>query len=808
MPTLKLTLTLLGSFQVHVNHDRPVTKFRSANVRGLLVYLALNAGRPLERERLATLFWPDEPDSVAKTNLRQIIYQVRKSLGEEKGRPFLAVDRRSVQIDAGVDLQVDVARFEEHMAAETWADAVAVYAGELLPGFTCDSRDFEEWLRVERERLNRLGLDALYELGEAELIDGQYGAARDLAARQLALEPWRESAHQQLMRALALSGERNGALAQFDVCYETLEQELGIEPSDEMVALYEQIATGVIGPPEDQEERGLGHLPRPPTTFINRLAELSHMIQTLDRPDCRLLSLVGPGGVGKTRLAIEVGHKYEAEVGHKAHFVSLLGVSTLAGAINGIGRAIGLRLPDPARGQDRLLAQLREMAGLLILDNAEPLLATEDHAAFVELINRLTTEAESLTLLLTSRRPLKAQQEIVLPLQGLSLPSPSGPSESLPLERLTRYDAVLLFRERAQQALLPFEITSRNSDDIIAICRQLEGLPLGIELTAAQLAHYSVAEIRSNLEHVPLWLEADLVDLPPRHRALHRVFEQSWFLLTPDAQQVLSACAIFQGGFTRGAARAVLGDGIAQLETLIERSLLRREHSERGETRRWYSLSPLLSAWLRANHPFMDEVADSHAAFYLRWAVEHRMEQHFVERENILAAWDRVNTAKRVMTPAGWRAEWITALNAGPTVPDASPPAFDSNTAPYPNLLAGRSRELGQLRAALAPLTGEARSNGGFVTIIGEAGIGKSYLVDYLEQELGGVARFLAPCDETSAQGLLPFRSWLRTYFGQVVSGSDAARFHSRLDDLIAATSRSCVGRGARRESFLLGRDG
>ena len=245
----RLDLSFFGAFQAQINGE-PIAHFRSANVQGLLVYLALEAQRPHAREYLAALFWPDLPDSSAKKNLRQSIYQLRQLLEdtETEAEPFLLVTRKTVQFNAASNYALDVQTFLEALSEEAWETAVSIYQDTLLPGFTCDSLEFEDWLRLEREKLHQQALDALTKITAISLENGSAKNAQQFARRQLALEPWRESAHRQLIRALVMAGDRSAALAQYDACVAMLKAELGIAPERETVTLYNQIAAGEIEP--------------------------------------------------------------------------------------------------------------------------------------------------------------------------------------------------------------------------------------------------------------------------------------------------------------------------------------------------------------------------------------------------------------------------------------------------------------------------------------------------------------------------------------------------------------------------------
>lgn len=302
-----LSLTFLGSFQVRLD-DEPVTAFRSAKVQGLLVHLALGKQQPHAREVLATLFWPDEADAVAKKNLRQSLYQLRQVLGEtasEEGS-YLLVTRSTAQFNPASDHALDVTEFLNYLKNDQLEKAVTLYRGDLLPGFTCDSLPFEEWLRQERERLHRLALEAQFELATRSLARADYRTAQNLAQRQLVLEPWREEAYRQLMQALALLGERSAALAQYETCRTVLKEELGVEPSAETEALATQIRKQQLG----RGDGGPAGVPaehrRLTIPFVGRKSEYEALVRAYERVrsgGLQVAALVGEAGIGKTRLA-------------------------------------------------------------------------------------------------------------------------------------------------------------------------------------------------------------------------------------------------------------------------------------------------------------------------------------------------------------------------------------------------------------------------------------------------------------------------------------------------------------------------
>ena len=324
----RLQLSFLGSFQV-VLDGQPVRSFRSTKVRALLAYLAIESGRPHGREALAGLLWPDEPEEVARLNLRQSLYHLRKALGEED-RPappadaFFTITRQTVQFNLQSDHWLDVAELVAAVDGGQLERAAALYRGDLLKGLSvAESELFDEWLVVRRERLHRLTLEALYELTQRCQEQGAWAQTQVYAQQQLSLEPWREEAHRQLMWVLAASGQRSAALAQYELCRRSLAEELGVEPEPGTTALYEQIREGVIGQQSDFGDgatgrRGEGMIsPQPPSPpvapshnsprreIVGREPErawLQRGFESALKGRGLMLCVVGEPGIGKTTL--------------------------------------------------------------------------------------------------------------------------------------------------------------------------------------------------------------------------------------------------------------------------------------------------------------------------------------------------------------------------------------------------------------------------------------------------------------------------------------------------------------------------
>ncbi|MBN2389843.1 MAG: AAA family ATPase [Anaerolineae bacterium] len=260
-----LVLSLLGSFQATLD-SAPITTFESDKVRALLAYLAVEHSRPQRREMLAGLLWPDMPERDARTNLRHVLANLRKAIGDrDAAQPVLLTGRQTLQFNVEADYGLDVQAFTDAIAATTahihtkledcetcvarLREAAGLHSGEFLAGFSLDSDLFEAWITTWREKLHIQALDVLDHLAAHAEQRGDYAEAIRYAQRQVDLEPWRESAHRQWMRALACSGQRGMALVQYEACRRILETELGIEPEAATTALYENIRRGELQPP-------------------------------------------------------------------------------------------------------------------------------------------------------------------------------------------------------------------------------------------------------------------------------------------------------------------------------------------------------------------------------------------------------------------------------------------------------------------------------------------------------------------------------------------------------------------------------
>ncbi|MEZ4709896.1 MAG: BTAD domain-containing putative transcriptional regulator [Caldilineaceae bacterium] len=658
----KLYFALLG--EPHVLYDgAPLTGFISAKAQALLYYLAAT-GRAHSRDTLATLFWDEMPESAAKKNLTKALSNLRKLV-----RDHLQADNQSASLQWAADIHVDLHIFEQILESAdpdlpALQQAVDHYNGDLLAGFLVkDAPVFEDWLQIERERLHQMALRAL------QTLAGRLAAAHNAAQaipylnRLLTLDPLHEAAHLQLMLCLASTGQRSAALAQYEACCRLLAAELGAEPSAELRAGYQRIKAAGAPPPHN--------LPAL-SALVGRTVELAEIHQLLAQPTCRHLTIVGPGGIGKTRLALHAVASYAdstlAAAGRAAfadgvYFVSLEAHTSRDAMLAAMADALGFAFQGAESPRQQIFNFLRQKQMLLLLDNFEQLLTTTPLPAgahpsparldCVSLLTVLLDAAPGLKLLITSRVRLGVQSEHVLHLAGMEAPGNdvdlTQPARTpLTVRGALEYSAVQLFVQSARRLHPAFELTPTHVEHVVRICQHVQGAPLGILLAASWVSLLTPAEILAELENnLDLLATADH-DVPVRQRSVRAAFDYTWHMLAPREQESFKKLAIFRGAFTRQAAQHITGASLRDLLNMVDKSLLMPAQEGRfalhgllrqfGEEK--LAQTPELAHAARNRHAayFAEQVARHAAAFT---GADQRAALLEMERdgENMRAAW-------------------------------------------------------------------------------------------------------------------------------------------------------------------------
>jgi predicted ATPase/DNA-binding SARP family transcriptional activator/Tfp pilus assembly protein PilF len=628
---------------------KSITGFATEKERALLYYLVVGSDRPHRRDTLAGLFWAEYPQKKARQNLRQTLSCLRQTIQDEQSGPFLLITRETIQFNRDSAYWLDVESFVELVAAcrehrhrristclpclRRLQQAAELFRGPFLEHFFLDdSAPFEEWVLLNREWLQHQAVEALSLLADYHERRGEYRESRRYAWRQVELEPWREGAQRQLMRLLALEGERGAALAQYERCRKILSEELGVEPTLETVQLYEKIrAEEDLVPTEFRSK-----LPPAPTSFVGRQKETSDLAGLLADPDCRMVTLVGPGGIGKTRLTLHVAAEQVGAFAHGVYFVPLASVGSSDLLLTAIADGIAFSFYGQ-NPREQLLGYLREKEMLLVLDNMEHLIGGLD------LVEEVLKRAPDVVLLVTSRERLNLREEWSYELEGLSFPEPGDEIGSI-----QSYSAIDLFVQRGRQLRPGFSVPAEDLPDVAKICQLVEGMPLGIELAVASLPIYSCEEIGLQIESNLDVLRTHLRNVPQRHQSMWATFEHSWGLLTDQERALFASMSVFRGGFDAEAARYILKASPQTLMAIMHKSLLRREASGRWQI---HQLLRQYAAEKLSQVPQLeDEVRSRHARYYAGFLQECReslrgagqdsaLARIGVEIDNVRSAW-------------------------------------------------------------------------------------------------------------------------------------------------------------------------
>lgn len=565
-----LKLNLLGGLSI--SQDPGVVTKLPKKSQALLCYLA-QTQRPRFREDLADLLWGELSEENARVNLRMALTQLRKAVPDH-----LMITQQTVAFNPEAPYWCDVEAFETQLkAAEGDSEKLKAvmdrYNGDFLEGFSLnDAPRFEDWLLGRREHFQQLFVQVLHDLSIQCARRGEYEAGINYAARLLELEPWQERAHRQMMILLVRSGQRSAALAQFKKCRKILTREFNVDVTQETQRLYDQIRNAPSIVPHN--------LPRQPTPFVGRKRELAQLVLQLEQPDCRLLSLVGLGGIGKTRLALALAERKMNCFLDGVFFVTISSHTSSEILICETAKVVGFSLLQAQDPKTELFRHLADKNLLLILDGFEH---TPETAS---VLSELLQHTDQLKLLVTSTVPLQLRWEWRHDVEGFEIPVNSSE------EAFAANDQVQLFLAIIRR-VKPFELSSQNRPLVARICQLVEGIPLALELVGMQLHNMSLKKLIRKIEDNVTPLTTSAQDVLPRHRSLMAVFDVSWERLSSRERLLFSRLSVFRGGFEPNAAKAVcLGEGLdvnemlESLQALVIHFLVKVE-GEGKQTRYW-----------------------------------------------------------------------------------------------------------------------------------------------------------------------------------------------------------------------------
>ncbi|MCB0034814.1 MAG: tetratricopeptide repeat protein [Anaerolineales bacterium] len=617
----------------------------------LLAYLLLHRETAVPRDHLAFLLWDDVPESEARANLRRHLHDLRRAL--PKGTEWLISDSKNIRWNVEAPIWFDVATFEELCQDNNHlSEAVVLYTGDLLTDL------YDDWLIPHREQLQELYFTTMTRLINRERERGDLTQAMMYARQLLGHDPLREDVVRDLILMRHESGDRSGALQLYQQFQARLADELGVEPMPETTVVYKAILENTLsieGRTEVQTvlSKPKHNLPLFPVSFLGRREELSHISEQLGQSASavRLLTITGPGGSGKTRLAIEAAVQLREQAA--ALFPDGIYFVPLAELVDPdqIPAMVLQTLQINPKNQDPATAvreQLQNKKMLLILDNFEHLLPA------TQAVSQWLSRAPHLHILVTSQVPLHLYGEHELPLDPLPLPTDKviDPTE------LLKYPAIALFVDRARAVRPDFNLTSENAAAVAEICASLDGMPLAIELAAARSKFFTPAAMCTQLQQRLHFLTGRVRDLAVRQQTLRATIDWSYNLLTPEEQTLFRSLAVFSGTFDMAAAEAIgtavipaTADFYELLEALIDKNMVRQRPSMQPtfrllSTLREYGLEKLTQSAMTA------QVNDLHGRYYRQWTEAAEMGLRTPQQKQWIEQFSYVET--NVMAALRW----------------------------------------------------------------------------------------------------------------------------------------------------------
>lgn len=638
-------LRLLGPVQLEID-GKNAQGFRSKKTIALLGYLAVES-RPVARTSLAALFWPDMEPQSARRELSRSLHNLSSNLPD-----CLMTDRRMVEFRGSDDCPIDLRLFEQYANCERITElkqAAELYQGELMEGhWLPDCAEFETWLMVERERRRQQVVLLLNRLVKHHTEAAEFEPALAYARRLLSVTPWQEDAHRQVMLLLARTGQVSAAIDQYEMCRQILQTELDVEPSLETERLTRRLRT--------MQVLNLDQLPPQATAFVGREQEMQMLVQRISDPECRLITLTGIGGIGKSRLAIQAAHQVNNDNLRMfldgVAFVSLEDLALAEYLPIAIANALHIASAGREPVETQVLDYLSEREMLLILDNYEHLLPDTNF------VTRLLAWAPDLTLLVTSRKRLNLREEWLQDVLGLSYPTEF--TQPVIAKSLLAFDAVRLLQACALRLRPDFSIVD-EAEHVVRLCQMVEGLPLALELAAGWLRAISCRELVLEVSKGSEILSSREHNIPERHRSIEALFDIIVNALPLEVRQVFGRLSVFRGGFTKEAAVIVAGATLPILRVMMENSLI--DLTPEGRYRLHELVRQYAARQLARSQDDWDRCQNTHMAFYADLLARSETEVmsgrqlaalNEVEAElaNTYATWNQANRQKDVASIA------------------------------------------------------------------------------------------------------------------------------------------------------------
>jgi predicted ATPase/DNA-binding SARP family transcriptional activator len=659
---------LLGGLCLRSN-GTAVNRFRTRKCTELLAYLARHLGNRSSREVLIEMLWPDCEPKAGRNRLSVALSHLRSHfeiLGRD-ARRIVVSDNASAALDADL-VDTDVHHFEALLGsagaagtgngrADDLQHALDIYKGPFLPGL------YSDWVLEERDRLHDAAARAARELTILREKHHEQDAAVSASLRALHLAPFDEASCRETIRLLAHGGQKHRAREVFERFSARLSRELEEEPSDELRRVAERACGSAQPcPPRRRDkprvtpgERGCagphsprpfpGHLPLCLTAFVGREKELAELTRIMRDKATRLLTVTGPGGSGKTRLAVEVLRQTASYDGRNCYFVPLSDITDATRIPDQVLASMHVPHAPTHSPMEQAITLLRARPTCLVLDNVEHLLhngRTSPGSNAADIVRHLLEHVPTLRCLATSRCRLGLPGCVDYRLS----PLPTPRANLRHAEAAVQCDSVRLFEDRARAAQPGFRITERNAGDVAMLCRRLAGLPLAIELAAARCLAMSPRRILAELECGHDVLQTRQHALPPRHRSLDHTIDWSYRLLSDPAKHFMAQLATFRGGWLLGTAEIVFGERRAgdYLEELLNASLVYADGTE--EDRRFDMLQTVRD-FVRRRTPQKRRTrhAQQHAEFFLQLSGSSANEEGPGERPSTAGEWGNISAA-------------------------------------------------------------------------------------------------------------------------------------------------------------------
>jgi predicted ATPase/DNA-binding SARP family transcriptional activator len=678
----ELKIHLLGSFQIDIRSQPLDLLAWRRQVKRLVKLLALAPGHRLQKEQILEALWPDQDPTHTDNSLRQVLYLGRKGFDQAglAGPQVLHLEEGWVELNPAERVWVDVEQFEQAGArrqktVEAYEAALALYAGELLP----EDR-FEDWAAYRRENLRALHLQMIKDFAHLYESSQEYENAVEWLNRGLESDPTDEDLHASLMRNYAWLGWCSKALRQYDRLEEVLKRELDLEPDPAVQKLHQSIlddcfpAPVPAPPPPAPGAAGLPHhnLPVLRTSLVGRTQEVQQVQELLAHSS--LVTLTGSGGVGKTRLSLQIAEKVLESFADGVWYVELAALSDpelvpqLVAAILGVGADLGQSILAS------LTSYLHSRQVLLVLDNCEHL-----RDACAGLVDSLLNACLRLKVLTSSREPLGVAGEVTYRVPSLTFPAPG---QAFAPEDAVEYAAVRLFVIRAGVVRPGFEVNAGNAASLARICQRLDGIPLAIELAAARVGVLTLDQLAHRLDDAFRLLTGGSRSALPRQQTLRATIDWSYGLLNPQERRLFRRLAVFAGGCTLEAGEVICsgagleaGDVFDLLASLVAKSMVMVDFQKDADATRYrlldtvrqYAREKLFdageSADLRHRHLDYYLALSEHAESQLRSAGRLEWSQGLkVELDNLRTAFEwayqdpsRAQAGLRMVTAIGFR---------------------------------------------------------------------------------------------------------------------------------------------------------